>query len=58
MHPEMDAIFVGLLVIALASVAILFFAVNNTRLVLIGLITISVTLVVVLGLALKLHWVS
>ena len=47
-----DAIFVGLLVIALASVAILF-AVKNTRLVLIGLITISVTGAVVLGLALK-----
>jgi hypothetical protein len=37
---------------ALASVAILF-AVKNTRLVLIGLIAISVTLAVVLGLALK-----
>ena len=50
--PEMHAIFVGLLVISLASVAILF-AVKNTRLVLIGLIVISVTSAVVLGLALK-----
>jgi hypothetical protein len=52
MHPEMHAILVGLLVIALASVAILF-ASKNTRVVLIGFITISVTLAVVLGLALK-----
>jgi hypothetical protein len=37
MHPEMHGIFIGLLVIALASVAILF-GVNNTRLVLIGFI--------------------